>query len=247
MSLFTAIALSIATGVAVYLIVGNCWHHVLQPLPPPDPATFPVAGDVFGSNTEGVVQEITGVRNGWVTMNSTIAPGAKGPPMHVHRGFAETFAPTQGVLHVELADHIVRLEPGQSLHVPAGVAHRPFNPTGTEVVIIGEGPAMPQNFAASLVQLYRVMEEQGSNPVTMLLQASVMDPIADVRLAAVPVPLQRVLSFVLAPAARLLGYRNYYPEYALHGSARRRHGQSGVARPTVLRGSACAPDMKLRH
>jgi hypothetical protein len=53
----------------------------------------------------------------------------------------------------------------------------------------------------------------------MMLQMSVIDPIFDTFLAGPPRPLQRALSFVLAPAARLAGYRNYYPEYALHPAA----------------------------
>jgi hypothetical protein len=33
--------------------------------------------------------------------------------------------------------------------------------------------------------------------------------------------MQRLLSFVLAPAARLAGYRNYYPAWAFHAPAPR--------------------------
>jgi hypothetical protein len=48
---------------------------------------------------------------------------------------------------------------------------------------------------------------------------SIVDPIFDTHLADVPRPMQKLMSFVLAPAARLAGFRNYYPEYALHAPA----------------------------
>lgn len=210
--------------VAAYLVLGQLWHRVLSPLPAPDPSTFPRAGDRYGSKAEGVIQEIVDVQDGWVVLTATLAPHADGPPLHMHDGFAETFAPVRGELHVQLADRVVRLQPGESLTVEAGVAHRPFNPTDDEVVLRSTTPSMPLSFAAALVQLYRVMDERGTKPATMLLQLSVVDPIFDTHLARVPRVMQRALNFALAPLARMLGYRNYYPEYALHppaGSNRR--------------------------
>lgn len=207
---------SVAAIAAAYLVLGHLWHRVLAPLPAPDPSTFPQAGDRFGSEAEGVIQEVMAVHDGWVVLTARLAPHADGPPLHVHDDFAETFMPTQGVLHVQLADRVVRLQPGESLTVEAGVPHRPYNPTDEEVVLGSTTPSMPQSFAAALVQLYRVMDGRGTRPATMLLQLSVVDPIFDTHLATVPRWLQRTLNVVLAPMARLLGYRNYYPEYALH-------------------------------
>lgn len=57
----------------------------------------------------------------------------------------------------------------------AGEAHRPFNPPDDEVVLSSTTPNMPQSFAASLVQLYRVMDKRGTKPATMRLQLSVVD------------------------------------------------------------------------
>lgn len=221
-----SVALPFLTAVGAlavaYLVFGHLWHRVLSPLPAPDPLTFPRAGDRYGSTVEGVTQEIEDVRNGWVVLTVTLAPHAEGPPLHVHDGFAETFSPVRGVLHVQLADRVVQLYPGESLTVEAGVAHRPFNPTAEAVVLRSTTPSMPQSFAAALVQLYRVMDERGAKPAVMLLQMSVADPIFDTHLAAVPRGVQTALFFVLAPVARLLGYRNYYPAYALHTPAERR-------------------------
>lgn len=221
MSVAEPILTAASAAAAAYLVLGQLWHRVLAPLPAPDPSTFPRIGDRYSSNAERVTMEIVDVRDGWVAVTATLAPHAEGPPLHVHDGFAETFTPLKGVLHVELADRVVRLQPGESLTVEAGEAHRPFNPTDDVVVLSSATPSMPHSFAAALVQLYRVMDERGTKPATMLLQLSIVDPIFDTHLARVPRVMQRALNFVLAPLARLLGYRNYYPEYALHPPAGR--------------------------
>ena len=209
---------ALAALAVTYLAVGHLAHRVLAPLPAPDPATYPRAGDRFGSRAEGFAQEIHAVAGGWVTGSLTIAPGAGGPPLHVHRGFAETFTPTRGTLHVQVGDSVVRVRAGDTLVVPAGTPHRPFNPGDGEVVVTGSGPSVPQSFAACLVQLYRVMDARGATGLPILLQMSVIDPICDTHPAGVPAPAEGALKLVLAPAARLAGYRNYYPEYALHGA-----------------------------
>jgi uncharacterized RmlC-like cupin family protein len=216
MSLTPSLLLAAGLVVVGYLALGNLWHRVLSPLPAPDPATYPVAGDRLVCASEGVEMHILDVRNGMVSLRAVLGPNAGGPPMHRHAGFDETFAPVKGVLHVELTDRIVTLHPGDSLHIPAGTAHRPFNPGQTPVLLESEAAVMPLSFAASLVQLYHVMDHRGHDPLAMLLQMSIIDPIADTELARVPVAVQKVMRVVLAPAARLLGFRNYHPEYALH-------------------------------
>lgn len=222
------VLLAFVALLAAYLLLGNFWHRVLSPFPAPDPESFPRAGDRFFCRTEGVVMDVHRVENGMAYGQAVLEPGAAGPPMHTHAGFPETFTPIDGVLHVQLADRVVTLRAGETLTVAAGVPHKPFNPTSERVVLGGAAAMFPLSFAASLVQLYRFMDERGTRPLTMMLQMSVMDAIADTQLAAVPRGMTPVMRAVLGPAARLLGYRNYYREWALHES------------PTV------APQMTLR-
>lgn len=194
--------------------LGQLAHRVLFPLPPPDPATFPVPGDRFGSTAEGVQQQVTALdADGWVHMRLTLAPGAEGPPLHVHDTFAENFVVEAGTLSIQLADGVTQLGPGESFRIPPGTAHRPFNASDAPVVISAEQAAMPQTFAACLVQLYPVLDAGGPGVV---LQMSVIDPICDTHLADVPRPAQAAMRLVLAPAARLAGYVNYDPARSLH-------------------------------
>lgn len=93
----------LATGIAIaadHLVLGQLWHRELSPLPARDPSTFPRAGDCYGDEAEGVTQELVDMHDGWVVLTATLAPHAGGPPLHVHDGFAETFTPVRGALHV---------------------------------------------------------------------------------------------------------------------------------------------------
>ena len=201
--------------IVVYLILGNLLHRVVFPLPAPDPDTFPRAGDRFESRVEGVTQRITSVEDGLAHGELTLAAGAKGPPMHYHDGFDEVFTVTEGTLHLALENEVVQLEAGQTYKVAAGVIHRPFNPTSARVVIHG---AIPQTFAACLVQLYAFFEERGSSEpgLDLLMQFSVIDPICDTRPAKPPGFAIAATSAFLAPIARLAGYRNYDRARSLH-------------------------------
>ena len=203
-------------AVLAYVVVGNALHHFVFRLPPPDPATYPRVGDELRSEHEGFRMRITGLADGWVAGELHLDPGAIGPPLHYHRGFAEEFSVREGVLHVELADGVVTLGPGESLRIEPLTPHRPFNPGSEPVVVASEEPLIPQSFAACLAQLYPLLDEAGGVSFSLILQMSVIDPICDTHLADVPGPVLRATNLLLAPAARLLGYRNYYPERSLY-------------------------------
>ena len=207
-------SLSVLAVLLTYLIVGNFLHLVVFAASPPDPNTFPVAGDVFGSEAEGFYQEITSVdANRWVYARLTIVPGASGPPLHYHKQFEEHFIVESGTLSVQMSEGVVTIGPGETLKVAPFTAHRPFNPGDKPVVIAGEGPVMPQSFAACLVQLYPVLDTGGPG---ILFQMSVIDPICDTHMADIPEAGMVVMRAVLGPLARLLGYRSYDPAKSLH-------------------------------
>lgn len=209
----------LAVTLIAYLVIGNLLHRWVFPMQPPDPATFPRAGDVLVSEYEGFHQRILAVVDGWIVSELRIEPGAIGPPRHYHREFAEEFKVASGTLHVELADRIVTLGPGESYRVEPMVAHRPFNP-GTEPVLVASGePIMPQSFAACLAQIYPLLDAHGGMSFALLLQFSVIDPICDSTIATIPGPVQTATTLLLAPAARLLGYRNYDPARALQSAS----------------------------
>ena len=203
----------LAGALVCYLAVGNLLHRVIVPAPPPDPATFPVPGDRFSSTAEGFSQEVTGLQDGWVALRLTIRPHADGPPLHFHQTFDEVFVVSSGTLSVQLEDSVRTLGPGETLTIPAGTPHRPFNETDQPVVLASDTPVMPQRFAACLVQLYPVLDAGGPS---VPLQMSVLDPGCDTHLADAPAPVMVALRWGLGPLARLLGYTPYDPARSLH-------------------------------
>lgn len=195
-----------------YVVVGNALHHWVFRLPPPDPATYPGAGDAFGSTFEGFHLRIVNVVDGAAVTEIVIDPGAVGPPRHYHKGFAEEFTVREGVLRIELADRVVRVGPGESFCVEPLTAHRPFNPGTERVVVYSDEPLIPLSFAACLAQVYPVLDDAQGVSFSLLLQMSVIDPICDTHMADVPGPVLAGMNLLMRPAARLLGYTNYDPD-----------------------------------
>jgi hypothetical protein len=202
--------------VLAYVIVGNALHRWAFPLPPPDTATYPRAGDRFGSSYEGFEQHVLAVQDGWIVGELLIKPGAVGPPLHFHKSFTETFHVREGTLHIELEDRVITLGPGESFVVPPLTPHRPFNPGTEPVVVASDQPILPQSFAACLVQIYPILDRSRGASLDLMLQMSIADPICDTHLAEAPAAVVNALYLVLAPAARLLGYTNYDAARSLH-------------------------------
>ena len=214
-------AWAVGNRVAVFLLVSvgvaNLLHRIVFPPDPPDPATYPRAGDTFGSTAEGVQQKIMEVRDGWVVLRSRVVPGAPGPPMHFHRSFAEEFTVESGRLHVELPGGVIQLGPGERHRVEPGVSHRLYNPTDKEVIIASDKPAMPQSFAACLVQIYHFLDaSEGQTGPNLMLRIAALDPICDSTLPEIPAVVRVGTDWMVVPFARVLGYKNYYPEFSLH-------------------------------
>lgn len=203
--------------VATLVAIANLLHRVVFPQTPPPPASFPRAGDSFASATEGFDQKVMAVRDGWLVLETRVAPRAPGPPLHFHRTFAETFTVASGSLSIELPGETKVLGAGESFTIPAGTPHRPHNPSDTEVVIGGDAPAMPQAVGACLVQLYHFLDAAAGEigPATGLRIAA-LDSSCDATVAEIPAPVRVGIDWLVVPFARLFGYRNHYPELALH-------------------------------
>lgn len=198
--------------ILIYVLLGNALHHWVYPFSPPDPATYPRAGDAFGSTYEGFHIRIIDIVDDQAVIELQIEPGAIGPPLHYHKGFAEEFVVKEGTLHIELADQIVQIEPGESYQIEPYTAHRPFNPGSSQVVVASDKPVFPRYFAACLEQVYPILDREQGLSLRMALQMSVIDPICDTHVAEAPKPIIFGMNLLLAPAARLMGYKNYLPK-----------------------------------
>ena len=137
--------------------------------------------------------------------------------MHFHRSFAEVFTVETGKLDVELPNGVIQLGPGEEHRVEPGAPHRPDNPTDEEVIIASDKPAMPQSFAACLVQIYGFLDAaEGQMGPGLMVRIAALDPICDSTLPEIPAVVRLGTEWLVVPFARGLGYKNYYPERSLH-------------------------------
>lgn len=199
-----------------YLCIGYLLHLVVFPENIPALSAYFQPGQEFVSKAENMKQTIVKHENGIVYCSSEIGPYAPGPPKHVHDNFDEYFEIANGELSVWLDGKIVKLKPGQRLHVPKGTPHKPFNETSETIRIKGTA-AFPEKFAFGLTQVYGVMDSDpsfGKSPKTMFQMALFSANGFDSQLVdGPPVYIQKVMSFLLVPAARLFGYKSYYSQY----------------------------------
>ena len=201
---------------ATYLVVGNLLHRVIFREIKPDISTHFRPGQEFYSKTEGFRQRVTKQENGFVYGSLVAEPFAAGPPRHIHVGFDEIFEIENGELTIWVDGEIKKLRPGQVLHIPRGVPHKPYNETGEAVRLKGTF-AFPEAFAFHLQQVYGYMDSHPDfmhSPKTLLLMSLLQPAGFDSYLVdGPPVFIQQTMGYVVGPLARLLGYRSYHEDY----------------------------------
>jgi mannose-6-phosphate isomerase-like protein (cupin superfamily) len=105
----------------------------------PDLANYFQPGDVLHSTTEGFDQTVISVKDGWVHSSLKIQPKAPGPPEHIHTNLVETFSVKEGTLSIMVNGEKKIVKAGETIVIPVGTSHRPFNETDSPVIIEDEG------------------------------------------------------------------------------------------------------------
>jgi len=205
-----------------YLLIGYLFHAVLFPEQKPDISTYFRPGDIFYSKTEKIKQTVVKQENGFVYCSAAIEPFAPGPPEHVHTGFDEDFAITNGELSLLVNGEVKKIRPGETLHIPRGTPHKPFNETA-DTIHTRDLIAFPESFAFHLAQVYGLMDHKGlgKSPGTMMQLSLISHAGFDSYIAGPPLFMQRLMGFVLTPMARLLGYKSFYPAYDIRKNDKR--------------------------
>ncbi|MBW2241510.1 MAG: cupin domain-containing protein [Deltaproteobacteria bacterium] len=202
--------------IGAYMGIGVLLHYVIFPEASPDMSSYPSAGDSVGDSSSAerfvfrtTTRETEGER---FTFDFFLRPGAKVPTEHVHSIQEERFEVLEGTLTVTLASEEILLQPGDVAVVPPGVAHQAFNRGETEAhALVDVRPS--GNLDMFFVQLERSgvsMEPPGAQ--AGLQFARFMQEYEASYSAGMPIVAQKALAFLVAPTARLLGYRNYYAE-----------------------------------
>ena len=145
-----------------------------------------------------------------------LRPGGAVAGEHIHPSIDETFTILKGRVGIAIDGRKTIAEPGQSLHVPRGTAHDWWNAGDEEAHILVEvTPAA--RFEAMIRNLFGLAQDGKTDKkgIPNLLQlALIAREFEDVaQLTRPPRLVQKVLFGILAPIARLKGYRGSYPEY----------------------------------
>ena len=140
----------------------------------------------------------------------------EGPPPHYHVGFEESFKVLKGELTIEEGDTSHHLSPGEKYTIPPETVHKPRYEGDDFAAAIGS--VRPASKTMDLLMtLFGLTHEEkvDENGQPGFMQGMVMtDGFADDTVFVSPPPaVTKPLSFILAPAGRMLGYNATYEKY----------------------------------
>jgi quercetin dioxygenase-like cupin family protein len=173
--------------------------------------TNPITGQSIkfiqtGRDTQGLLLE----------MESTYQPHSTEPMPHFHPKQEEHFKVLSGSIHVRLNGELKVLNVGDTLNVPHNQVHSMWNPSEEKAVVNWQvQPALDTEYfleiGMGLAQAGKVKADGMPN----LLQSVVLvTRFKNVYRLAKPGPMvQKIVFSILAPLARLMGYRAVYKEY----------------------------------
>lgn len=204
------VVLVLSTSTVLYFGLGVLLHHVVFPEEEPPEWAYARPGFAFETPTGERIQLIRGaIETGgeFAEVRFDLAPGGHAARAHIHPHQEERFEVLSGSLTALVGEKEEVVSTGETLVVPPGTPHQPFNrgdvemrsiarvtPPGKLLLFFGQMSGI--DFKPSFLQMMLFVQEYEVYPVSP------------------PPAVVRVMSFLLAPTARLVGYRSFYPEYA---------------------------------
>ncbi|AEE53524.1 cupin domain-containing protein [Haliscomenobacter hydrossis] len=195
--------------ISYVLVTGILFNHLFKPIPS-DFSSYFHPNQKFVSQVEGLVLEVKKIENDWAYCRSEMQAFAAGPPVHIHEHFDEAFTVEKGTASFLVNGEKITLQAGETIVIPKGVPHKPFNETA-EVVIFNDvrnqHPSMTASFAYGLSNIYSAMDKIG-NPrsILNLFALAAQGNGFDTWASNAPLVPQKALRWILGPTARLLGY-----------------------------------------
>ena len=218
-------ALSLAAlSLIAYVVVSSLLHFVVFPEPAPPPDDRPRSGtEVHLPGGSTFVYRLTAVESGGQVFEANWLgePGA-GIPRHTHPSQQVRFEVILGALRVVAGGEERVLGPGEEVVIPAGVEHLWKN--ASEAPTRGVFELRPAGMADFVfVQLDRAFRGE-AGALSTAVQTFILIGTHG-RHTAWPI---KTLCFLVAPTARLFGYRSYY-EPAASGEPSRAAQQAAAA------------------
>jgi mannose-6-phosphate isomerase-like protein (cupin superfamily) len=143
------------------------------------------------------------------------------PPVHVHLHQQERFEILEGQATVDVDGREHALGPGDSIAVAPGTPHTWWNSGDGQLRMLTE--FTPAGNMLDFFETYCGFAAEGradGNGAPPFLQIALSCKHWDMYLAKPPIPVQKALFAVLAPVARLKGYRTSYDRFRVGGADR---------------------------
>ena len=155
-----------------------------------------------------------------LVVDLSIRPGGAVMGEHYHPAIEERFTVLRGQVGFRLSGRTATATPGVTLCAAAGVPHDWWN-AGPEEALVRVEVRPAARFEAFIQNAFGLAQDGRVNRRGMpnLLQLAVLAREFDdvIRFTRPPRVVQRLLFGLLAPLARLRGYRGSYPEYLARG------------------------------
>ncbi len=145
-----------------------------------------------------------------------LAPGASGPPEHVHPAIEERFVVTEGTVAFRVDGRERSLGPGTTVRVSPGTAHGFANPDDAPARMYGRTVPEDRELGAVVATLFGLAAEGRTDDAGRpgpLQGAAIAERDAGTYLAGLPISLQRAYGRLLGPVARRFGYEATYDRY----------------------------------
>lgn len=176
---------------------------------------------------QSIANKITGEKFTWLeTATDTggerlrfdfeIAPLGHAPVAHIHPNQDETFEIKKGKLWLKIQDKEQVLQAGDRVTILKNLPHEWKNPSETETteMLVTFQPALKTE---TFFEQFCGLANDGKTKTDgspQFLQIMAMANEYEIFIAGPPVPVQRVMGFVVGGVARLLGYKKFYPKYS---------------------------------
>lgn len=213
-----------ALSLTAYVVVSSLLHFVVFPEPAPPPDDRPRSGmEVHLPGGSTFVYRLTAVEtDGQIFEADWLGDPGAGIPRHTHPSQQVEFEVVEGSLLVTVGAEDRLLGPGEEVVIPAGVEHLWEN--ASEARSRGVFRIRPAGMADFVfVQLDRAFGGE-ANALSTAIQTFILIGTHG-KHTAWPI---KTLCFLIAPTARLFGYRSYYEPAAsgesnLNGRTHRSH------------------------
>jgi quercetin dioxygenase-like cupin family protein len=149
-------------------------------------------------------------------MESTFAPHSTEPIQHYHPKQHETFTVLEGSIRIRIDGKVKSLNAGETIEIPANTSHAMWNDSDTKAVVNWKvEPALSTEYFLETSMGLAAKGKVNKKGVPSIWQSALLAEKYKYvfRLAKPSYLLQKCVFGVLAPVAKIKGYKAVYVEY----------------------------------